>query len=773
MDLKNLQKIWLIAALVVSVCIIIRQHYLLAATSQHALPLPPSLVVNIAPLVGAEKNLQGNESSKLFTSLRWVVMDAAVTGCRDVTAYEKQHDWGVIIVTNVPQETLGCRAPKCLQLTSATVTTDLRHFETSHLLGHPHLLSGYLWAVTRGATSILRVDCPSLPLADITRTLRRADEHPSGLWYNSSTVFIASQYWAQPMTLDKIDGRKSTEVKGDQSKYPTSDMFHLGDLRDVSIRHVVCVPNAKQTPNPESDKRGNLAPVVVGPDVIAPLPVGPTLFLKNSFYYMFKPLDADDSQLKLFEALWVHELKRLRLVNVAFYPSTAPRSENSDLCFSNAKDDTLGVVKLRTMVECVQAGECEHASDAQECVVQKAQTVLGCLNFHPSSIAKNVELLKAWLRDLHSLRLPTIRPQPVPVKNAFKIKYRVGASFSGHLTQLSQMATRISQSMSEVCSDHFKPRLNFLDAMLHPVMDDVLLIVVINYESLFRNVPYTEFMHRPYFKHILYCGPSADHFASFAGDLGLTYVSYVEGLTHGWYLMYECVTHGMKLGLPVKGYLQIGEDVLLNTWKLVGLPRDRIWMPAGFTRRKLHDTRRVHNWVHWNSPMGQRAAIQVFSEIRNASGDTSLGNHTRGFRGFAKRFLANYEHNIGLGSIIHRATDIFYVPDVLRDDYITASELFRRHGSMIEIALPVIHYGLARKEEVVYMSGSSLWGKDRTSPWTHYDPARQFFIHPFKLLRHTSQLDGRRFFCQTFLPRHERGLMHQSAFNTTNSLKNS
>ena len=51
------------------------------------------------------------------------------------------------------------------------------------------------------------------------------------------------------------------------------------------------------------------------------------------------------------------------------------------------------------------------------------------------------------------------------------------------------------------------------------------------------------------FRHITYCGPDLDGFVELMEKLGLSYVTYIEGMKSNaaWIWFYECVAQAMKL----------------------------------------------------------------------------------------------------------------------------------------------------------------------------------------------------------------------------------
>ena len=115
------------------------------------------------------------------------------------------------------------------------------------------------------------------------------------------------------------------------------------------------------------------------------------------------------------------------------------------------------------------------------------------------------------------------------------------------------------------------------------------------------------------------------------------------------------------------------------------------------------------------------------------------------------KFLTNYyKANRQAGLVKHRAMDLFYIPQVLKEAYIKFSHHFMSHRVLIELAVPVLHSGLAPRSEVKYIKASSLWYGDRNNTFFSYNKSI-FFLHPFKMKAHLAKKDSKEFFCHVFL----------------------
>ena len=236
-------------------------------------------------------------------------------------------------------------------------------------------------------------------------------------------------------------------------------------------------------------------------------------------------------------------------------------------------------------------------------------------------------------------------------------------------------------------------------------------------------------------------------------------VSYVEvNHVRGVY-GYGCMSAAIKMNFDVTGYLQLGDDVLLNTWNLKGLPKDKVWYQsrlriADVRKKRVPDIATTNRWYPWIFTNGQPAAFGSFLTLKRLSknGTSSLK---------VTKFLKQLSTTTNCETCVaYEASDIFYVPRHLAEGFAYFADLFFRHGLHLEVAIPTVLFGLSPEWDVVRLRGNYIWGVDRQL-FNQYYSERDHFQHPWKLSRLTTK-DGLQFMCRVYLPRLDKDMHTQS-----------
>ena len=103
------------------------------------------------------------------------------------------------------------------------------------------------------------------------------------------------------------------------------------------------------------------------------------------------------------------------------------------------------------------------------------------------------------------------------------------------------------------------------------------------------------------------------------------------------------------------------------------------------------------------------------------------------------------------GLVKHTAFDLLYLPHFLAAEYVTFSRYFLKNTVIVELALPTILYGIAKRSDMVQVKGSVLWYPNhRAAPHSFFNRSH-FYIHPFKFKANLDQKEPRQFFCGVYM----------------------
>ncbi|KAK3762857.1 hypothetical protein RRG08_027638 [Elysia crispata] len=745
---------------------------------------------------------------------KWIVLDGGHQPCSDVTVYTAgQPDWHVMLVNNGDAAVKGCRPEVC----QVQYVSDLNQ--------------AYLKAISYGAGVIVLADCLSR-YPQLDQDFRLNDLYQYGMYYNATNMFNPYHYAGYEAVFPKVNSAWDRPINGQPDgstpltpPTPNAEMYFLSDFGRVSFRQGfrlgedICACEDASSFDPTGEEILN-NPVVVGDNTLVHLGTGPYVALPDAFYWLFVPRGLSGDALESFRTFWLHALKKAGLIHTGYFRTNAllaslggDSSKSLKPCVNvtnprTSVDMTSGNIHspfsatLRTAFHCVQHTSCMSHMDETACATHLSVEVLRCLTpvgLEESYIQDHIKALSAWFTKLQKLKVPLPQPRPLPVaeqiKNTFKVKYNLNRqqlyrsskpNSAAKTRELQEIKRSVIDPMVKKCPNLTHSGFRFPDSWTsrYTKNSDIALVVTVNYEFLYKTIAHVEFVHRQSFRFILYCGPNMTAFNSFVKQHGgLDHVTFIDGGwsgSNGWHTIYRCLTLVMKMRLPVKGYLQVGEDVLINSKNLASQPRDKVMILKYYSKRNLSVVEETENWYHWNKPWGREALINLMAQLRTSAkfassstdartifGDDVYGLSNEEFRSpvpgrtsrdlkrATSRFLENYSANIGsLDIVIHRATDFFFVPETWREDYIILAEIFQYTGVIIEFAFPMLHLGMIRKENANYVRGASLWREERSAPWKFYHE-NLAFLHPFKSMKNLETHEGREFFCDNFLERYE------------------
>ena len=280
------------------------------------------------------------------------------------------------------------------------------------------------------------------------------------------------------------------------------------------------------------------------------------------------------------------------------------------------------------------------------------------------------------------------------------------------------------------------------DACLRNEFSDVVLVIVYNFPH-YSSIPDLTALYKNAFPTIMFCGSENS-----------TGEHTVEALDiHQGYFGYMCISRAIQKHPRYSGYLLISDDVILNYWTLVGLNRDKLWEgPQGELQfRELTEAEKHGVWSWWGTPWGRGACQNSLNEVNNFGESNPnerspemSANHTDN-QSHPQSMVWNIDKAIDIlkknqnGELhcISLHADAFYIPGRFAAAYTKLSEIFYKHRTFLEIAVPMIFRMIDFERNFEYFAGVYLargesLEKEAEQIWEVYDE-KLAFVHPFKL----------------------------------------
>ncbi|XP_067685073.1 uncharacterized protein [Haliotis asinina] len=620
-----------------------------------------------------------------------------------------QHGVNIVFVGSgdLSGEIPWCRAPRCIYL-DVTNQDRLTYAIASHLppSTYSKRLTGYLYAISKGANVIY------------TKYIYNQKEHNQ-----LRTLTTQNTYTVMEMFLDRqiTSEMKQAWTKGRSDLVPWSLYYKYTLLCPNS-----CVRDDDVYATTSSlDTGGRQTPVfTLLYSSVASFKY--TMFWGLLFHNLYGALGKVLIQRLLSEITGAENIPR-DYTDVLFTEVPWKHEENRKARNYSSED-------LRHLRDTLLKWKCHNTISFFGCVRDIARTLIQGTLWTVS----DMKLVYAWLNDLQSVGyIEPTRNLPVDRINTVSI-----------LTQETHPGPRPGhQSFSEQCPDVVLTNAD-------PIITDICLIIAFNEADFYTNIPLLESMYRGYFKHIVYCGPEIGSFTYHVSRVpDVLHLTFIEAYSKGWYFYYECLMLTMQLNLDVNGYIQIGDDTLLNPWNVVDLPRNVIWLHKGMDKLNLSHDEIEPEWVWWSYEYGKSAILETFDEINNM---TVSGITDDIFRSYLQTFERNSENYT---YVFRQGCDFIYLPMIFRKQYLHVASVFLKHEVMVELAHVNIVMGLQPSEEILKVEDGSLWMSDQRTFSIFFFNKTNIFLHPFKLGTLESHFTSH-FFCNKYFNESEAHLRH-------------
>ncbi|XP_076443280.1 uncharacterized protein LOC143281889 [Babylonia areolata] len=652
-----------------------------------------------------------------------------------------------------------------------------------------------LRAIAEGAVQILETDC-SVPLTEAVHMMQAQDTN-HGLMYNDTPLFNPYAHFG----AWGLAPRAALQT----GLWNNSRLYYARDFSKVLIQHAVSDQSTDAVVVLQTrDGHGNgvgvrfdpsSPPVYVGQRSLSPVVPGCSVYRREAFWALVDPCLSSSPHCPVLRVLLQQRLLwELDAFSSYYQISSALNVHRSR---SNVTTNSSVSANLTELVMFLNSWKCPSNLSFYTCFRHLAEN-LGSKGFIKQTEER---MMTTWITLLEVLGVEEV----VRVKSIWRgvrTVSEVRVTLGSVQTRLERGGSEEKRIMSQIflapvlhcCKRHPSTARAVPDISQWetPLIDDLVLIVVFNDNKFFwPTLPLLEAIHRPYFKHIVYCVSSIDGLLREDQHGALKHVVLLEGLSDSWILMYGCVTQVMLMKIPgVRGYVQIGDDVLLNSWVLINSSRD---MVSVHECGQIGEAVKHHmHWQHWMSHYGRCAVLKTLSGLEEISGldKPQLLTQNASFNGSfqmtytdvleadrhrkekpqqcsalpgsedwlepnkdqAQRFVRNYYrvHKMA-GKVKINGQDFLYIPQSKAADYVPVSRYFMKNWVMVEVAVYNIQLGLSGPGQLDIIPGSNSWADDREAfPERRYNTSH-YYMHPFKLSRLPNNTHLTDFFCDVHL----------------------
>ena len=235
--------------------------------------------------------------------------------------------------------------------------------------------------------------------------------------------------------------------------------------------------------------------------------------------------------------------------------------------------------------------------------------------------------------------------------------------------------------------------------------DEVLLIVGFGATTEFESIPLFELLYKKTFKNRIYCGVS--------NIPNQTEINVLVTDTRLGAFLYSCINNAMTTYPEYRGYLFIGEEILLNFWNLKGLDLNKIWEDDLVQLGPILYEQHNEDWEWWESPWGVRAMEKVFEYLVELNyydnRKTKLTNGDWSPEWDAGQSLNKWLWN-GAGDYrcYWSTRTVVYIPNQYSQLYLNISKHFRASGVRHGIALPTILRLLSLSKDFIKLTSTEI-----------------------------------------------------------------
>ena len=589
------------------------------------------LIVCVEGLFGSGRNDAGlgDLPSMDFSQkqARWIVVDVTSSLCEG--KQQAPHGWKTAEASETSQLKIRYTLPS-----EKLSLDDVFAQQVTGVTGLPVWRNlAYLTAIQGGADHVLDADC-SLPWAQQIDQLHFQTEPDQGLLYNSTLLFNPYAHFGAWAVVPK-----ALVTAG---KVNNSRSYYVRDFSRVLVKHGLSDRSHDAVAMHDSGHAGvdrNAAgirfhysspPVFLGHRSFSAAVPWSSAYRSTAFWGLLLPC-LNPSLLCHVLRLFIQQRLFRELDAFAGYYKLNTSSHRASVASFGEDLRFIHGVDVSDLASLLDTWSCEGNLTLYGCYRALAD------HLYSSGYLAQLEmkLMKSWIDVLQRHGVE----EPVRIKTTWRGVRKVGevgvimgnlqdrlevASDEDLLQMWKQAVGPVKERCANVSSSSSEEWFMHMGQWrTTPMLHDVVMIIVFNnHRYLWPNVAFLETMHRPFFRHIVYCLNRVPELLQAPEYRAWHHLVLLEGLSRGWFLMYGCVTTVIQMQLPgVRGYVMIGDDTLLNTWTVFNLPRDLVWLhPFQGRLESVARAKSKTGWQWWANSSGRCALLKAMAELELISG---------------------------------------------------------------------------------------------------------------------------------------------------------
>ncbi len=276
----------------------------------------------------------------------------------------------------------------------------------------------------------------------------------------------------------------------------------------------------------------------------------------------------------------------------------------------------------------------------------------------------------------------------------------------------------INKNYYETCQDYWNTNYFNKITLSHPwtQFPNILLLVVFN-NPFYQSIPFVEILYRPFFPHILYCGPVQP-------NLNIPTLQKVKSFQFSFYQYrptpggqlrgsynYECMVNAINMHYPVEGILFLADDLSLAPANIKNFQHDSTWfVPVWDT---INDDIRDPIIHQWGFHRYKQDHLRFWDRIEKDQESSPVLQQC--FYNLIARNGDTHRVNGGFA-------DLYYIPRRITQEFAFLGSIFLEQNIFLEIAVPTIIQCLDGLDNVDVLDGEYR-NENNHFPWMKFvDP---------------------------------------------------